>query len=93
MKRANLTEHGLVFSHERKTSVKTRVISEGKHQLRIDEEDRHPLQIEDLFLKNTLNLLNDANVVILQDYNKGVLTKNTITKLIFEKRKRNSYNC
>ena len=34
----NLTEHGLVFSHERKTSVKTRVISEGKHQLRIDEK-------------------------------------------------------
>ncbi len=88
MKNSNLTDHGLVFSHERKTSVKTRVISEGKHQLRIDEEDRHPLQIEDLFLKNTLNLLNDANVVILQDYNKGVLTKGIITKLILEAKER-----
>ena len=46
------------------------------------------LQIEDLFLKNTLNLLNDANVVILQDYNKGVLTKGIITKLILEAKER-----
>ena len=84
MKNSNLPEHGLVFSHERKTTVKTRVISEGKHQLRIDEEDRHPSQIEELFLKNTLNLLNDVNVIILQDYNKGVLTKRIISKLILE---------
>ena len=84
MKNSNLPEHGLVFSHERKTTVKTRVISEGKHQLRIDEEDRHPSQIEELFLKNTLNLLNDVNVIILQDYNKGVLTKSIISKLILE---------
>ncbi len=88
MKGANLPEHGLVFSDERKTTVKTRVISEGKHQIRIDEEDTHPLQIEDSFLKNTLNLLNDANVIILQDYNKGVLTKGIITKLITEAKKR-----
>ena len=88
MKRANLMEQGLVFSNERKTTVKTRVISEGKHQLRIDEEDTHPLQIEDLFIKNTLNLLNDVNVIILQDYNKGVLTKGIIKKIILEAKER-----
>ena len=88
MKDADLSEIGLALSNERKTTVKTRVISEGKHQLRIDEEDTHPLQIEDEFLQNVLELIDSSDVVILQDYNKGVLTKRVISELISEAKKR-----
>ena len=51
MKESDLSELGIIVSDNRKTTVKTRVISEGKHQLRIDEEDTKPIQIEDKFLK------------------------------------------
>lgn len=88
MKNANLSEKGIILSDERKTTVKTRVISEGKHQLRIDEEDTHPLQIEEEFLKNIHPLLENIDVVILQDYNKGVLTKKIISEVISETKRR-----
>lgn len=88
MKDANLSEKGIILSDERKTTVKTRVISEGKHQLRIDEEDTHPLQIEEEFLKNIHQLLENTDVVILQDYNKGVLTKKIIAEIISEAKRR-----
>ena len=83
MKNSNLTDHGLVFLMK-KNSKQELYRRKPKNWW----GDRHPLQIEDLFLKNTLNLLNDANVVILQDYNKGVLTKGIITKLILEAKER-----
>ena len=59
------------------------MISEGKHQLRIDEEDTKPIQIEDKFT-NVLEIIDRCEVLILQDYNKGVLTKKIISKLISE---------
>ena len=64
------------------------MISEGKHQLRIDEEDTKPLQIEDEFLQNVLEIIDRCEVLILQDYNKGVLTKKIISELISEENKR-----
>jgi len=82
MKNANLSTDGLIISKERKTTVKTRVISEDKHQIRIDEEDTHPLKIENEFISKVTQLLDKTDVIILQDYNKGVLTKRIITELI-----------
>ena len=81
MKRENLSTKG-ILQEERKTTVKTRIISENKHQLRVDEEDNFPITNEDNFIKHTTNLMNNANVVIFQDYNKGVLTKNVIRSLM-----------
>ncbi len=88
MKDANLCEKGIILSDETKTTVKTRVISEGKQQIRIDEEDTKPLQVDEEFLKNILPLLENIDVVILQDYNKGVLTKKIISEVISEANKR-----
>ena len=42
MKRENLSAKG-ILQEKRKTTVKTRIISENKHQLRVDEEDTFPL--------------------------------------------------
>jgi len=89
MEESNLSNLGIVISDKRKTTVKTRVISEGKHQIRIDEEDTHPIEIENKFLNNVLKLLADINVIILQDYNKGVLSKKIIRELISESKNRN----
>jgi len=81
MDRANLTTEG-ILKEDRKTTIKTRIISEDKHQLRLDEEDIHPIINESDFIKKSTDLMNKVDVVIFQDYNKGVLTKNVISSLL-----------
>jgi len=82
MKKSKLSREGIIQSKERKTTVKTRVISEGKHQLRIDEEDTFPITIEKELIVLITKLINDSNIIIFQDYNKGVLTNNIIKETI-----------
>ena len=71
-----------VLQENRKTTVKTRIISNNKHQIRLDEEDLFPIQTEQLFINNTIALMESVSVIILQDYNKGVLTPTVIEKII-----------
>ena len=71
-----------VLQENRKTTVKTRIFSNNKQQLRIDEEDLFPIQSEQLFVKNTIKLMEGVSVIIFQDYNKGVLTSTVIKKII-----------
>ena len=79
---SKLSNEGILFTDKRKTTIKTRVIAEKKHQLRIDEEETKPILQEKEFLKLTLSLLNNIDVIILQDYNKGVLTSEIIEGII-----------
>jgi len=81
MKHENLSTRG-ILQEERKTTIKTRIISENKQQLRVDEEDTFPIINESDFIKNSINLMSNVHVVIFQDYNKGVLTKNVINSLV-----------
>ena len=56
MKAANLTTTGNITDKDRKTTVKTRVITDNKHQLRIDEEDTSPIINEnEILLRAALN--------------------------------------
>ena len=71
-----------VLQENRKTTVKTRIFSNNKYQLRVDEEDLFPIQSEQVFVKNTTKLMEDVSVIIFQDYNKGVLTSTVIKKII-----------
>ena len=82
MKESNLSTEGILSTNKRKTTIKTRVIAENKHQLRIDEEETSPILQADEFLKLTISLMDDIDVVILQDYNKGVLTPEIIEGVI-----------
>ena len=82
MKDSNLSTDGVLIVDDRKTTVKTRIISEGKHQLRVDEEDTHPIKTENKFINKIDSLLENTSIIILQDYNKGVLTKKIIRTVI-----------
>ena len=82
MQKARLSTAGILTKKERKTTVKTRVIANNKHQLRIDEEETFPIIQSEEFLKLTKNLMTNINVIILQDYNKGVLTNEVIEGVI-----------
>jgi rfaE bifunctional protein kinase chain/domain len=82
MKESSLSTEGILSTNKRKTTIKTRVIAENKHQLRIDEEETSPIEQVEEFLKLTISLINDIDVIILQDYNKGVLTHEIIERVI-----------
>lgn len=81
MNRHGLDSQGVLTEH-RKTTTKTRVIAENKHQLRLDDEDNHPIIKEKAFIENTLALMKEVDAVIFQDYNKGILTPKVIETLI-----------
>lgn len=80
-----ISAEGLVFSEQRKTTVKTRVIGNNQQLLRIDSEQTNPISIdEELHLINAVKALIDNGVdgVVFEDYNKGVLTENCISSII-----------
>ncbi|MEO8664355.1 MAG: D-glycero-beta-D-manno-heptose-7-phosphate kinase [Ignavibacteria bacterium] len=83
MKELRIETNGLIKEKERPTTSKTRVISDSHHLLRIDSESK--TDISDDTEKNILKLLNEnvkeIGIIILQDYNKGVLTKKLIKKI------------
>ena len=83
MKEQNLSCEGIQKINNRNTTVKTRIISDNKHVLRVDEERTDT--INDDNLSNQLEkmiLENDFDVVIFEDYNKGLLSTKLIQKSI-----------
>lgn len=82
MQEQGLSLAGMLISNGRKTTTKTRVIANNKHQLRIDEEDTYPIKVENQFFNLIEKLTHNIDAIILQDYNKGVLTENIIEKII-----------
>jgi rfaE bifunctional protein kinase chain/domain len=82
---SNVSHQGLVFSDSRKTTVKTRVIGNNQHLLRIDAEQTHDInQIEtEQLLERIEELLKrGVDAIIFEDYNKGVLTSEIIEHVI-----------
>lgn len=81
-----LPTSGLVRSARRRTTVKTRVISGHQHIVRVDEEIEDDLIVEDehALLTHVQRLIAELHpaVIVLEDYNKGVLTEAVITGII-----------
>lgn len=92
LEKSSLEISGILFSETRKSTVKTRIIGNHQQMLRIDREDTHDLDEAETsrFLQKTIQILDNqgADVLIFQDYNKGVLTEKIIETLLDEARKR-----
>lgn len=81
-----LSSEGIIKSKERITTVKTRVIG-NKHQvIRVDSENDTPLSnVENTSLTKAITSLISSekiDVVIFQDYDKGVITKGLVEEII-----------
>ncbi len=76
---------GLVIDECRETTVKTRYVAEGQQVLRADRETLFPLSpdIEEQLLAAYRTALEEAHVVILSDYGKGVLSEAVVRAAIF----------
>lgn len=74
---------GLFIDGNRPTTVKTRIIGNNQQIARIDREVRENISSEGLtYILNNLNNINDLSGIILQDYNKGTITKELIQKVM-----------
>ena len=91
LEKEGISTQGLFVDHERPTTVKTRIIGNGKQVVRVDEESCEDISIEQekqilTFLKSELD---ENSVLLIQDYNKGLLTNQVIQKSIALAQKRN----
>ncbi|MEO6394111.1 MAG: D-glycero-beta-D-manno-heptose-7-phosphate kinase [Pyrinomonadaceae bacterium] len=81
---ANVDADHLLKSAERPTTVKTRVVAHQQHVVRVDHEDN--AAISDTCAGELAmiaeRLLADAQVLVLSDYAKGVLTPELLHRLI-----------
>ena len=89
----NMNTSGIVKSNERKTTTKVRIIGNNAQMLRVDTEDTFDISEKDynsLLIKINKTLdTEDINGIILQDYNKGVLTESLIKDIIDIANKKN----
>lgn len=79
-----ISKDGIVVSSHRPTTVKTRIIASSQHVVRVDEESDKVVNAQeehDLMLRIE-KLLPSCQVVIFEDYDKGVLNTSIIEKTI-----------
>jgi D-glycero-beta-D-manno-heptose-7-phosphate kinase len=78
--------HYLVHSEQRITTNKIRIISRNQHMMRLDAEITADISPEDedrlLYAFENYIAAESPDVVVLEDYNKGVLTENVIARVI-----------
>lgn len=76
------SSNGMLTLDHRPTTVKTRIIGNNQQMLRVDREIRTPISDAqaDMLLGSIMNAPNLAGI-ILEDYNKGVMTKTLIHSL------------
>jgi rfaE bifunctional protein kinase chain/domain len=87
-----MTKQGIFESNSRVTTIKTRIISNHQHLLRVDEEENEPLdkETETAFLNHLLYTLDHEKVdaIIFEDYDKGAITPVIIEGIVNEANKK-----
>ena len=76
----------LLSEKKRKTTVKTRFIVNSQQIIRVDEEDSAFINknLEDRLIKKIDSYITGKDVVIISDYNKGIITER-ISKYVIKK--------
>jgi rfaE bifunctional protein kinase chain/domain len=86
MQEKNIDTRFILESKKRITTNKIRIISRNQQMMRLDAEHTDDIdEADEIKLQNQVEryVLNEKpDVVIFEDYNKGILTKNIITKSI-----------
>ncbi len=84
MSESKIDNSGIIIDNNRPTTTKTRVIANNQHVVRVDQENKNAIQnsVEDKILDFVKNNKNSLDGIVLQDYNKGVLTQKLINRII-----------
>jgi rfaE bifunctional protein kinase chain/domain len=80
----NISHSGIIEDDSRPTTAKTRVIADNQQIVRIDKESKEAINknIQSKIFEYVKSEINNLDGIILQDYNKGVLTSSLIAQLI-----------
>lgn len=81
---SNISAKGIMVDETRPTTAKTRVIADKQHVVRIDKESKLSLNsnLNEKMLNHLEEIIGTLDGIILQDYNKGVLTESLIKSII-----------
>ena len=73
-----------IVDNRRATIVKTRFSASGQQILRVDDEDTSPLspQLEKKIIAATRKALRKSDLLVISDYNKGVISATTAREMI-----------
>jgi rfaE bifunctional protein kinase chain/domain len=79
-----MTGEGIIRFHDRPTTVKTRIIGRSQHIARVDREDCASLNSDESqkVIALVREHIDDMDAVILEDYNKGFLSRTVIQEVI-----------
>ncbi|MGE5798131.1 MAG: D-glycero-beta-D-manno-heptose-7-phosphate kinase [Ignavibacteria bacterium] len=88
----DISAEGIIADKSRPTTAKTRVIAHNQHVVRIDKESKKYISkdIQNKIYAFLKSHINELDGIILEDYNKGVLTPGLIEKIIELANKRNT---
>lgn len=80
----NISHHGIIEDDTRPTTAKTRVIADSQHIVRIDKESKETIgqNIQNKIFDYVKSIIKNIDGIILQDYNKGVLSSSLISQII-----------
>ena len=82
----NMSDEGIIRSGARRTTTKYRIIGNNAQMLRVDDEDIFDLTEDEmsLIISKIDSFIDSGSIdgIILQDYNKGVLTESLIRHTI-----------
>lgn len=86
-----LATEGMICDPSRPTTCKTRILSQNHHITRVDFESRKEIdsKIEQMVFDSFEALLDSIDAVVLEDYNKGLLSTQLIQKIITSAKKHN----
>lgn len=77
-------DNGILNDPVRPTTVKTRVIASSQHIVRVDREERREVngKVRQALLELLEENIRQMDALILQDYNKGVITRELIPQVV-----------
>ena len=84
LEEAKITSDGIFEDDQRPTTSKTRVIADSQHIVRVDKENKNVINsiMQQKIFNYVKNIIKNIDGIILQDYNKGVLSESIIKKII-----------
>ncbi len=94
LEKRGIDTQGIFIDENRKTTVKTRAIAKDQQMIRLDSEDRNPIEPidEQKILNFVKGKIKEVSAVVISDYVKGVVTEN-LAKNIIEVARNNNIFC
>jgi len=84
LRQEKICTDGIFIDETRKTTTKTRIIAHGQQVVRTDYEDIRDVNSDQIkIIKDILDkIISEIDAIIIQDYNKGLLVKDSIKTIL-----------